>query len=199
MRCINSANKTKTWLLPLNLHMSSVTSDSCNSSIMKSMTHRVNQDRAGCTGQETTSVLVRSETSFGQCTTWLYASQCGTAQLHCPGLLIFLRHTGPRSNGEMSILCLSLVFTVYCSFSSRVHLLCVQLELGGLILEGVASLIFDCLDWRRQHQHYLDNLKLISVPAVVELDSQPLEVLCTHTHTQTLLHFHSTYILTLWL
>ncbi|XP_026208160.1 sperm-associated antigen 17 isoform X3 [Anabas testudineus] len=50
-----------------------------------------------------------------------------------------------------------------------------ELELGSRILEGVASLIFDCLEWCRQHQHYLDNLKLINIPAV-GLDSQPLEV-----------------------
>ncbi|XP_067379815.1 sperm-associated antigen 17 [Channa argus] len=49
------------------------------------------------------------------------------------------------------------------------------LELGSQILEGVASLIFDSVDWRRQHQHYLDNLKLISVPAAVRLDFQSLE------------------------
>uniref|UniRef100_A0A3B4WSB5 Uncharacterized protein n=1 Tax=Seriola lalandi dorsalis TaxID=1841481 RepID=A0A3B4WSB5_SERLL len=51
-----------------------------------------------------------------------------------------------------------------------------QLQLGSRIFEGVASLIYDCLDWRRQHQHYLDNIKLFSVPTVVGLDSQPKEV-----------------------
>ncbi|XP_029026563.1 sperm-associated antigen 17 isoform X3 [Betta splendens] len=49
------------------------------------------------------------------------------------------------------------------------------LELGNQILEGVAHMISDCLVWRRQHQHYLDNLRLISVPALVKLDSQLLE------------------------
>ncbi|XP_056225932.1 sperm-associated antigen 17 isoform X2 [Seriola aureovittata] len=50
------------------------------------------------------------------------------------------------------------------------------LQLGSRIFEGVASLIYDCLDWRRQHQHYLDNIKLFSVPTIVGLDSQPKEV-----------------------
>ncbi|XP_050932117.1 sperm-associated antigen 17 isoform X1 [Lates calcarifer] len=51
-----------------------------------------------------------------------------------------------------------------------------MLELGSRIFGGVASLIYDCLDWRRQHQHYLDNIKLISVPTVVGLDLQPAKV-----------------------
>ncbi|XP_024143545.1 sperm-associated antigen 17 isoform X2 [Oryzias melastigma] len=37
------------------------------------------------------------------------------------------------------------------------------LELGGRIFEGVANLIYDCLQWRRQHQHYLDSLQLLDV------------------------------------
>ncbi|CAK6967972.1 LOW QUALITY PROTEIN: sperm-associated antigen 17 [Scomber scombrus] len=51
------------------------------------------------------------------------------------------------------------------------------LELGSGIFDGVASLIYDCLDWRRQHQHYLDNMRLITVPIVV--DPQPAEVVPT--------------------
>ncbi|XP_065806901.1 sperm-associated antigen 17 [Labrus bergylta] len=50
-----------------------------------------------------------------------------------------------------------------------------ELEIGSQIFEGVANLIYDCLDWRRQHQHYLDNIELISVPTVVRLDPQPAE------------------------
>ncbi|XP_071333844.1 sperm-associated antigen 17 isoform X2 [Trachinotus anak] len=53
---------------------------------------------------------------------------------------------------------------------------CVQLQLGSRIFDGVATLIYDCLDWRRQHQHYLDKVKLISVPTAVGLDSHLTEV-----------------------
>ncbi|XP_045921356.1 sperm-associated antigen 17 isoform X4 [Micropterus dolomieu] len=51
-----------------------------------------------------------------------------------------------------------------------------ELQIGSQIFEGVANLIYDCLDWRRQHQHYLDHIKLISVPTVVVLDPQPSQV-----------------------
>ncbi|XP_037613814.1 sperm-associated antigen 17 isoform X2 [Sebastes umbrosus] len=51
-----------------------------------------------------------------------------------------------------------------------------ELEMGSEIFEGVANLMYDCLDWRRQHQHYMDNIKLISVPTIVELVPQPVEV-----------------------
>ncbi|KAJ8405932.1 hypothetical protein AAFF_G00308200 [Aldrovandia affinis] len=40
------------------------------------------------------------------------------------------------------------------------------LALGMRVFEGVASLIYTCLDWRRQHLHYLSSLRLIKVPAV---------------------------------
>ncbi|XP_044196890.1 sperm-associated antigen 17 isoform X3 [Thunnus albacares] len=53
------------------------------------------------------------------------------------------------------------------------------LELGSRIFEGVANLIYDCLDWRRQHQHYQNSIRLITVPAVVEFDPQPAEVVPT--------------------
>ncbi|XP_073330742.1 sperm-associated antigen 17 [Pagrus major] len=52
-----------------------------------------------------------------------------------------------------------------------------ELEMGIKIFDGVANLIYDCLDWRRQHQHYyLENIKLISVPLVVRSDPQQAEV-----------------------
>ncbi|KAK9524640.1 hypothetical protein VZT92_017015 [Zoarces viviparus] len=44
-----------------------------------------------------------------------------------------------------------------------------ELEMGSRIFEGVAKLIYECHDWRRQHQHYLNNIHLISVG----LDPQP--------------------------
>ncbi|XP_029311120.1 sperm-associated antigen 17-like isoform X2 [Cottoperca gobio] len=53
-----------------------------------------------------------------------------------------------------------------------------QLEMGSRIFEGVANLIYDCLDWRRQYQHYLDNIQLFIVPTVL-LDPQPTEVVPT--------------------
>ncbi|XP_072315549.1 sperm-associated antigen 17 [Eucyclogobius newberryi] len=39
-----------------------------------------------------------------------------------------------------------------------------MLTLGSSIFEGIACIIYDTLDWRRQHQHYLDRIKLIDVP-----------------------------------
>ncbi|XP_059211469.1 sperm-associated antigen 17 isoform X3 [Centropristis striata] len=53
-----------------------------------------------------------------------------------------------------------------------------ELEIGSRIFECVANLMYDCLDWRRQHQHYLNSIKLISVPTAV-LDTEPTEAVPT--------------------
>ncbi|XP_028331007.1 sperm-associated antigen 17 isoform X4 [Gouania willdenowi] len=47
-------------------------------------------------------------------------------------------------------------------------------ELGRHIFDGVANIIYDCLQWRRQHQHYQNNVKLINIPTI-ERDLIPEE------------------------
>lgn len=63
---------------------------------------------------------------------------------------------------------------------SQCHVLgfcfCVQVQLGSQIFDGVARLIYDSLEWRRQYRHYRDNVQLISIPTAVTVDSQPAEV-----------------------
>ncbi|XP_067896893.1 sperm-associated antigen 17 isoform X3 [Heterodontus francisci] len=39
-----------------------------------------------------------------------------------------------------------------------------KLEFGATIFEDIASMIYDCEDWKRQYQNYLRNIKLITVP-----------------------------------
>lgn len=44
------------------------------------------------------------------------------------------------------------------------------------MFDNVARLIYDCLQWRRQHQHYRDNVRLIRIPTAVKEDVHTEEV-----------------------
>ncbi|XP_026067184.1 sperm-associated antigen 17 isoform X2 [Carassius auratus] len=57
------------------------------------------------------------------------------------------------------------------NYSVKIHLLPqdksnteAMLAFGAAIFEGVACLVYDTLDWRRQYSHYLNCMRLIQVP-----------------------------------
>ncbi|XP_059824386.1 sperm-associated antigen 17 isoform X2 [Hypanus sabinus] len=52
-----------------------------------------------------------------------------------------------------------------------------KLELGTAIFEDIASMIYDCEDWKRQYQNYLHNVKLITVPGALKNE----EILALHS------------------
>lgn len=84
-----------------------------------------------------------------------------TVQMHSPEAEV-----RPSPNGRRAVPPRQLTFNI-CFL---------QLETGIRIFGGVASLLYDCLEWRRQHQHYLNNIRLIKVPDWPRRPPQQAEV-----------------------
>ncbi|XP_039599657.1 sperm-associated antigen 17 [Polypterus senegalus] len=53
------------------------------------------------------------------------------------------------------------------------------------LFEDVACLVYNCLDWRRQHKNYLNNMKLINVSALSKPESQPVQPVIQETVLNT--------------
>ncbi|XP_062855512.1 sperm-associated antigen 17 isoform X2 [Trichomycterus rosablanca] len=75
-------------------------------------------------------------------------------------------------------------YTVDQNLQSRDFNSTEELAVGAAVFDGVACLLYDSLDWRRQHQHYLNNLKLIHVPTISTTEPDHATQPATHHPSQ---------------